>query len=124
MAVRFPSAEEPDGASGLGYLESEDTNLAAGGIIGHEWRCEAILLCHSVKLLCAWFGKGALGDGVVATVELKVDEITDGGSDHLGIKDESRGTSLVRSDDDSDISGESGDNTSEGGDGCSGELHV
>jgi hypothetical protein len=30
--------------------------------------------------------KRTLGDGVIAALELEVDEITDGGGDHLGIK--------------------------------------
>jgi len=124
VAVRCPGAEEPDWAGGLGYFESEDTNLTASSVKGHEWRCEAVLLCHSVELLCAWVGKGALGDGVVASVELKVDQITNGCGDDLRSKGESSGTSLVGSDNDGDISGKSGDNTSEGGDGSGSELHV
>jgi hypothetical protein len=92
MAMRFPGTEEPDWAGGLGNLEGEDANLSTSGIIGHEWRSEAVLLCHSVELLCAWVGKGALGDGVVATMELKVDEITNTCGNHLRVKDETSGT--------------------------------
>lgn len=49
----FSSAEEPDWISGLGHLESEDTDLSAGGIVRHEWRGEAILLSSGVELLSA-----------------------------------------------------------------------
>jgi len=70
--MRGPGAEEPNGVCGLGHLEGEDADLARGGIVGHEWRSEAILLGDGVELLSAGVGKGALGDGVVTTVELKV----------------------------------------------------
>lgn len=124
MAVRLPSAEEPDWGCGLGNLKGEDTNLTAGGIIRHERRGEAVLLCDSVELLCAWVGKGALGNGMVATTELEIDHITDGGGDYLRVKDESSGTVGFGTDSDGDISGESGNNTSENGDSSSSELHV
>lgn len=123
MAVRLPSTEEPDGAGGLSNLKGEDTNLTAGGIEGHERRGEAVLLCDSVELLCAWVGKGALGNGMVATAELVIDEITNVGGDHLWVKDETSGTISGGSDSDGDISGESGDDTSESGDSSSSELH-
>lgn len=54
VTYRLPSTEEPDGAGGLSNLKGEDTNLTAGGIEGHERRGEAVLLCDSVELLCAW----------------------------------------------------------------------
>lgn len=72
LAVGLPGAEEPDGVGGLGYLEGEDADLARGGIVGHEWRSEAVLLGDGVELLRARVGKRALGDGVVTTVELEV----------------------------------------------------
>ena len=53
FAVRLASAEEPDGAGGLGDLQSEDTNLAASCAEGHERRSEAVLLGDGVELLCA-----------------------------------------------------------------------
>jgi hypothetical protein len=60
---------------------------------------------------------------MVPSMKFKINEITDRSGDHLGIKDESRGTSLVGSDDDRDISGERGDNTCKGYEDCS-ELHI
>lgn len=53
-AYWLPGTEEPDGASGLGDFEGEDTDLAAGRVVGHEWRRESILLCYGIELLGAW----------------------------------------------------------------------
>lgn len=72
FAVRLPGAEEPDGVGGLGYFEGENTDLTSGGIERHEWRSEAILLGNGVELLSARGGKRALGNRVVASVELEV----------------------------------------------------
>lgn len=122
--MRLPCAEEPDGAGCLGHLESEDTDLTASSVVGHEWRSEAILLCDGVELLGAGVGKGALGNGVVTTSELKVDEIANCSGDNLRVEDESSSTGLVCTDGDSDVGGESGDDSTEGGKSSSDKLHV
>jgi len=72
LAMRLPGAEEPDGVCGLGHLEGEDADLARGSVVRHEWRSEAILVGDGVELLGARGSKGALGDGVVTSVELEV----------------------------------------------------
>jgi len=124
VAVRLPGAEEPDWAGCLGHLESKDTNLTASSVKWHKRRGEAILLCDGIELLCAWVGKGALGNGMVATAELKVDEIANSGGDNLRIKDETSGTVLACTDSDRDVGGEGGDDGTEDGESSSGKLHV
>jgi hypothetical protein len=61
---------------------------------------------------------------VITAAELKINKIPGSGGDHLGIKYESSSASLVRSDDDRDISSEGRDNTSEDSEGSSNKLHV
>jgi len=116
-------AEEPDGVCGLGHFERENADLTRGSIVRHEWGSEAILLGDGVELLGARVGEGALGDGVVSTVELKVDHITDSGGNYLWVKDQSWGTCGIGTNNYGDICTEDGEDTSESGDGGSGELH-
>jgi len=123
LAMGLPGAEEPDGVCGLGHFECENANLTRGSIVGHEWGSESILLGDGVELLGARVGKGALGDGMVSTVELKVDHITNSGGNYLWVKDQSRGTCGIGTNNYGDICTEDGEDTSESGDGGSGELH-
>jgi len=123
VAVRFPGAEEPDGVCGLSYFEGENANLTGGSIERHEWGTETILLSDSVKLLGARVGKGALGNSVVATVELKVDYITNVGGNYLWVKDQCGGTICIGTNNYGDICTEGREDTSKRGDDGSGELH-
>lgn len=124
MAVRFPGTEEPYWAGGLGYFESEDSDLSGGRVEGHERRRETVLLRDSIELLCTRVGKGTLGDGVVATMELKVDKIANVCGNHLRIKDERSRACLVRSNNNCNVRGEGRDDTNESSEGGSSELHV
>jgi len=124
VAVRFPGTEEPDWAGGLGYFEGEDSDLSGGRVEGHERRRETVALCDSIELLSTRVGKGTLGDGVVATVELKVDKISDVCSDNLRIKDERSRACLVRSDNNRNVRSEGRDDTNESSEDGSSELHV
>lgn len=121
--MRLASAEEPDGAGGLGDLEGEDTDLTARGIVGHERRGEAILLSDCVELLSAWVGKRALGHSVVTTSEFKVDKVTNIGLDDLWVEDECGCTRGVGTHDNGDILRKGGGNGSESGDEGGRELH-
>jgi len=123
VAVRFPGAEEPDGVCGLSHFECENTNLTRGSIEWHEWGTEAILLGDSVELLCARVGKGTLGDGVVATVELIVDYITNISGNYLWVEDQCSSTVCICTNNYSDICTEDGEDTSKSGDDGSGKLH-
>jgi hypothetical protein len=123
LAMWWATAEEPDGSGGLGYFEGVDTDLSGSGIKRNEWRGEAILLRNGVELLCARNSERALGNGVVSTAELEVDQVTDLGGHDLREKEESFFTSLVLTNLDGDVGG--GGGGSEGGDGGGGcgELH-
>lgn len=121
--MRLARTEEPDGVGGLGDFKGEDTNLTAGGVVGHEWRGEAVLLGDRVELLCAWVCKRALGHSVVTASEFKVDKVTDVGLDDLWVEDERWSTRGVGAHNNGDILRKGGRNGSESGDNGGRELH-
>jgi len=124
VAVRFPGTEEPDWAGGLGYFEGEDSDLSGGRVEGHERRRETVALCDSIELLSTRVGKGALGDGVVATVKFEVNKIPYVRSYYLWIKYERGGPGRIRSDNNRNVRSEGRDDTNESSEDGSSELHV
>jgi len=125
LAVRGAATEEPDGGVGLGDLQRVHTNLARGSVEGYEARIEPILLGGGIKLPCARVGEATLGDGMVTTAELEVDDVTLLCSNLLRVEFETGCTILGSTNKDSDVGGRDkgrGDG-GDGGDNSSGELH-
>lgn len=107
----------------MGHFKRENADLTGGSIEGHEWGSEPVLLGDGVELLGARVGEGALGNGVVSTMELKVDHIANSGGNYLWIKDQCGGTRGIGTNDYGDIGTKDGQDTSKSGDGGSGKLH-
>lgn len=101
--MRCSGTEEPDWAGNLGDFQCVNTDNTRVGIIRHEWRRETILLGHRVELLSARVGKRRLGNCVVTTAELKVDEIANCSCDYLRSKDETSSSAFRSTDDDRDV---------------------
>jgi hypothetical protein len=77
-------------------------------------------------LPCAWVGEAALGDSVVSTAELKVDDVAPLCCDLLRVKPETSLAVLASTDDDGDVGGRDEGGSESGDDGDrrgSGELH-
>jgi len=125
LAVRDATTEEPDGGRWVDNLQRVYTDLARGVHEGKEAGVKALLIGGSIELPCTWVGKAALGNSVVTTSELEVDDVSLVRGNLRRIKPETNCAVLASTDEDGDVGGrdegrrESGNGEHKG----SGELH-